>query len=117
MESQVEKLYENAGIEKVYEYVGHYPKTDENGIILPMVYPPFTAEKQLELIKWLGKRLDFGLEYYQDKTWAVQTQLGWDGYEIQQEHKNFDEALSSLINHLWQSLTSAEKQQVKGILE
>ena len=48
--SEITKLYENAGIEvpavrlKIFK--------DDNGKIYTQ--PPFTAEKQLELIKWLG---------------------------------------------------------------
>lgn len=107
--SEIEKLYENAKIKK-YQLLDRDNK-------LKWVYPEFTAEKQFELIKCLAKRLDFGLEYYQDKTWAVQTQLGWDGYEVMYEHKNFDEALSGLINHLWKNLTDTEKAEIKEILK
>ena len=32
-------------------------------------------------------------------------------------HEEFKQALAGLINNLWHSLTSEEKQQVKGILE
>lgn len=128
--SEIEKLYENAGVEKAPDFNNCYPEMlkchhcehykviDEyTGRCLNEVYPEFTAEKQLELIKWLAQRLDFGLEYYQDKTWAVQTQLGWDGYEKQKEHKNFEEALSGLINTLWQDLTETEKAEIKEILK
>ena len=145
--SEIEKLYENAGIEPRYqdcckladkywdneniadEYLcfDHYMKavcphnqecTDEcKNAYDKTIYPEFTAEKQLEMIKWLAKRFDFGLEYYQNKTWAVQTQLGWDGYEVMYEHKNFAEALAGLINHLWQDLTDTEKAKIKRILE
>ena len=127
--NEIEKMYENAGVkaDRIVCYRGfdscidndfnchcHNEKPCKDAA---KIYPPSTAEKQIELIKWLAKRLDFGLEYYQSKTWVVQTQLGWDGYEEQFEHKNFDEALSGFINHLWQDLTEEEKQQVKGILE
>ena len=37
--NEVEKMYENAGVEPIYPYT--------------KCYPDFTAEKQLGLIKWL----------------------------------------------------------------
>ena len=123
--SEVEKLYELAGVEPIlicangYTTINcHYsPKDCGFKCNTNKIYPDFTAEKQLGLIKWLAKRFDFGLEYYQGKIWAVQTQLGWDGYEKQHEHKNFDEALSGLINHLWQDLTETEKSEIKELLK
>lgn len=107
--SEVEKMYENAGIEhEGLEWVCQNPDhcTYQNLSIIPenclgceyfkkeRIYPPFTAEKQLELIKWIAcnkinecKNIDFG------------------------------EILAELINSFWQSLTEEEKQQVKEILE
>ena len=61
-------------------------------------YPPFTAEKQLELIKWC---LDNYRGYIFD---SIETE--W-----------FEEQLCAFINNIWQDLTDEEKQQVKGILE
>jgi len=45
-----EKFYKTFGIEPEYTYIGHYPLTDENGIIQPPKYPKITAEKLLEII-------------------------------------------------------------------
>ena len=109
MRTEVEKMYARAMVKPLSITVCGVDEQIIN-------YPPFTAEKQLELIKWLAKRLDFGLEYYHDK-WVVQTQLGWDCYEEQFEHRSFDEALSGFINHLWKELTEEEKQQIREILE
>ena len=75
-------------------------------------YPPFTAEKQLEMIKWLSEidctvRIDF------DKNeWCVATE-NYGGYFCD----NFSDALASIINELWQDLTEAERTQIKEILE
>lgn len=56
--SEIEKLYENANVEKKYdcsdcEYLSEYicPKCSDK----QLKYPEFTAEKQLELIKWLAE--------------------------------------------------------------
>ena len=114
--NEVEKMYENAGIEKVYEYVGHYPKTDENGIILPMVYPPFTAEKQIELIKWFvtnnAELETLEITYYLNDCFQISSCTKSSHFET-----NFDDALAGLINNLWQDLTDAERTQIKETLE
>ena len=106
--SEIEKMYENAGIKPSptcnncnmldeYWSNGTYCSTckddknnDECGIA-NYIYPPFTAEKQIELIKWL-----------------VCTG---------EEESTFEETLSKQVNDLWQDLTEEEKQQVKGILK
>ena len=100
--SEIEKLYENAGIEKEFipcpaNYYG-YDCTrnnwdDEDCPCDIEGYPPFTAEKQLELIKLLIK------DYY----------YYLDAIDV----NNFENSLAKLINDLWQSLTEQEKEQIK----
>lgn len=108
--SEIEKLYENANVEKEWKPLP-YGGIDE-------FYPPFTAEKQIELIKWLAKRQDFGLNYYPNsKMWVAQTQFSWEFYSKTYEHKEFKQALAGLINNLWQDLTDTEKAEIKRILE
>lgn len=102
--SEIEELYENAGVEKEERYslnCEYYEK-----------YPPFTATKQLELIKWLGIRDEFN--FYQNKVTK-----DWIFYDHEKDatHYNFELGLASWVNYLWQDLTEKEKQQVKGILE
>ena len=97
---EVDKLYENVGIKKEVipcpaKYYGYNCTRnnwdDEDCSCDIEGYPPFTAEKQIELIKWL-----------------VCTG---------EEENTFEETLSKQVNDLWQDLTEEEKQQVKGILE
>ena len=45
-----EEFFRVFGIEPEYTYIGHYPLTDENGIIQPPTYPEITAKKLLEMI-------------------------------------------------------------------
>jgi hypothetical protein len=112
--SDIEKMYENCGI---------YPdcKARECGLDYCAnssgcgyaVYPDFTAEKQIELIKWL---------IHKYKTISIEHQLNLFYINIRDiytgmVHIEFDETIAGLINNLWQSLTEEEKQQVKGILE
>ena len=100
MENQVEKMYENAGIKTCKRKQGFTLKdcTDrdckECGYY---IMPPFTAEKQIELIKWLTRR-------------EPKVEIGYFGDQL-------GNALAGLINNLWQDLTKEEKQQIKEILE
>jgi hypothetical protein len=75
-------------------------------------YPPFTAEKQIELIKFL---LNQGVYYSTFPNDTYQFHIS-DDIENPQPRK-FDIAIAEIINDLWQDLTAEEKQQVKGILE
>ena len=59
-------------------------------------YPPFTAEKQIKLIKFL-------MENY---SWCLNVI----------NVNNFENSLAASLNNLWNSLTSEEKQQIKEIL-
>ena len=85
-------------------------------------YPPFTAKKQLELIKLLQRKNGYKFspsstndnsEYlffaHKDNTSVQDLIVAGD--------KCYEEALAGFINTLWQDLTEEEKQQVKGILK
>jgi len=104
--NEVEKMYSNSGIKKIEL---DYPDNFEP------FYPEFTAEKQIELIKWLSQhtcknyikfRFDIcGLWYCECNM------LNSD------MHHTFEEALAEIINYLWQNLTEEERKQIKEILE
>lgn len=103
--SEIIKLYENAGIEKIVTFTCHN--------ITHSSYPPFTAEKQIELIKWLIQKY---------KTISIEHKLNLFYVNIidiytGMVHIEFDETIAGLINNLWQNLTEEEKQQIKEILE
>lgn len=135
--SEIEKMYENAGVEYEERY-NNCTLNKEGDCELKCscdickyseekyIYPPFTAEKQIELIKWLAIRFNSDYMSY----WHNEIKDVWifrlnDLTEFSSEepciyegrNKYFTEALCNLINDLWQSLTPEEKQQVKGILE
>ena len=120
--SEIEKMYMRCKIKK--QQICSHSDTcyncslDECEGCNAYQYPPFTAEKQLELIKLLMKQEDF--------SWTIQQQgkdtkyVFYVGYEYGSgDFKEFTEALAGIINDLWamQYLTEEEKQQVKGILE
>ena len=131
--SEVTKLYENVGIKlgcckyAEYGYEGeegtwYYCKKEGKGCwtypngdadCVEKGYPPFTAEKQIELIKWLKDNRNF----HTCGNWC--TSLDSTGETIEHRDSKFEEALAGLINQLFtaQDLTEEEKQQVKGILE
>lgn len=62
-------------------------------------YPPFTAGKQLKIVK----QILFS-------TW-------WMNLKRLQFSEKFDEGLAQMINELWQDLTEEERKQIKEILE
>ena len=108
--NEVEKMYRNAGVEKDWRILP-YGDVEE-------FYPPFTAEKQIKIIEWLGNSKAFFdanetifslITNHKDKNGVVR---GYDG-----KGNSVDSCIASLINDLWQDLTEEEKQQVKGILE
>ena len=121
--NEIEKLYENAGIEKKIMcdwtcncgskfsdncnvHCLHYE--DNN-----LYYPPFTAEKQLELIKLLTQRCDLTISQFSE--WEF---IHFDGQEpIETSTKEFDRSLAQVINARWQDLTEEEKEQIRGILK
>jgi len=104
--NEIEKLYKNAGVED---------KNINNQLYKDLNYPQFTAEKQLELIKWLCKntyrnylliRYDF-TNYY----WQIECNMS-----DSDKTDKFSECLASITNNLWQDLTEEEKEQVREIL-
>ena len=108
MRSEIEKMYENAEVKKqipkicssneLYckeckahiEYAMPYCKNAE--------YPPFTAEKQLSLVKWL---INFDIR-----------QLGY----LIDAKLNFQEVLAAVINHIWVNTPEETHNQIKEIL-
>ena len=118
--NEITKLYENVGIEKIYDCstCPYVDCEDKCKVDMGTNYPYFTAEKQLELIKFIAKRDSFGLNWYTTcDSWSAKTDFRFEYYDKAFEHENFDEALAGLVNQLWQDLTEEEKQQIKEILE
>ena len=109
--NEIEKMYKNAGVNKIFKCYecsyGTFGMCDRESI---WEYPPFTAEKQLEITKFLLKKAVY-YDVKDDKYWFYYEECESAGY------KPFDEAIVHFINKLWKDLTSEEKQQVKGILE
>lgn len=105
--SETEKMMQKANVEKDWN------PTPYGGI--EEYYPPFTAEKQIELIKWLlqNKRLCIRKAEYSNNFYMDTLFNRLDGVD----NKDFEQCLASLVNNLWQDLTEEEKQQIKEILK
>ena len=122
--NEIEKMYENAGIEK-FEPKEKFSLDDCEEYCLDnnckecswRKYPPFTAEKQLELIKWLSTK-ELKIRTNKQPYAVYIGVLGDDNtcfYGC--EALSFKETLSELINKLWQDLTEEERKQIKEILK
>lgn len=102
--NEIEKLYENAGVLKECLspcYINEtWRKThDCSNCNNRENYPPFTAEKQIELIKEIGP--------------------GYPLYYASGDYDNFsfEEGLAYHINRHWEHWNDKQKQQIKEILE
>lgn len=129
--SEITKLYENCNIKPKQE--GYcdwdsncpYPRLKCNGECPywkdedEAKYPPFTAEKQIELIKFITTLGVCEIENWNDKGFhfAIKRERIYPTMFLSLSNINLQETLADVINNLWQDLTEEEKQQVKGILE
>ena len=118
--SEIEKLYENAGVGYLMYVVDTFP---------PVEYPQidFTAEKQIELIKWLiflcknGEGIKdsyISMEIINNAYRFYLINPNWVNslHRVFSINENFEEMLAGFINNLWQDLTEKEKEQIKEIL-
>lgn len=123
---EIEKLYKNAGIEKEFEKPAECAKnpyiTCDGCMLFDNIkgkcnnkkdYPPFTAEKQLKIIKLLSQQCDLAISHFRE--WEF---IHFDGQESTHiTGKDFTETLANYINSLWQDLTEQEKAKIKEILK
>lgn len=118
--NEIEKMYKNTGIIKKREC--SYP----NGVckradFIPcelcaikadMIYPPFTAEKQIAILQLLTQQCDLTISHF--TKWEF---IHYDGQEpLEITGKDFTETFAKLINAYWQDLTLEEKEAIRGIL-
>lgn len=83
------------------------------------IFPPFTAEKQLEIIKYITHlKGEFVLNFYEyTNVWICNTDKKWEMHETWYEHTDFSQALAGLVCELWEDLTQEQKLEVKEILQ
>lgn len=111
--NEIKKLYELAGVEKPqinYCTSDNCPFNWKYGICQTKkcpnwvtkqseCYPPFTAEKQLELIKQIcpSYPLNYHLKCFQGYT--------------------FEDGLAKCVNNIWQCVTETEQEEIRKILK
>lgn len=111
--SEITKLYENAGIEPELLLDA---KTKEE---VARRYPPFTAEKQIELIKFITSLGACEIENWNDKGFhfAIKRERIYPTMFLSLSNIDLQETLADMINNLWQDLTEEDKTSIKNILE
>jgi hypothetical protein len=113
--TEIEKMFENAGFSKKQCKDYSCIVCEQNNSCEK--YPPFTAEKQIELIKWLIQKNFYDeriIRSNYEKTSFYCSYL--DDYCESEEFEKFEEALANVFNYFWQSLTYQEKEEIRSIL-
>ena len=112
--SEIEKMYKNT--ELFYCNKCRHDSELDCIYMCESKYPPFTAEKQIEITKFLiSKYVRFKKfrSYEQKDLYMVYYECRY----YPRQYLPFGEALAESINYLWQSLTEKEKQQITDILK
>ena len=120
MTDEIIKLYKNAGIEPKYvkgeNLMGYSYGT--------LKYLPFTAEKQIEIVKAISTNYIRG--YYDYRYLRIDREeiyeeiylyLCIDSTRYHAHDKDFAVALAKLVNLIWHDLTKEEKEYIRGILK
>lgn len=122
--TEIEKLYENAGFKKdlpINLADLDFSEEDCDELCLDnscdecryKTYPPFTAGKQLELIKFLlDKYCDIRIRKNLEGAYYIKS-----FNDISCFSEDFEETLANFMNTHLQDLTEQEQQQIKEILK
>ena len=115
--TEIEQMYQNAGVLKECLSPCYINKTWRKLHDCPNCnkrtdYPPFTAEKQLEIIKILVHKSIFSITIASNNEYHVFGFAKTGDFKI-----SFEEALASYINSLWQDIQEEDKIKIKRILE
>lgn len=104
--TEIEKLYDNAGIEPLCQIPDGYCGVKN-------VYEDFTAEKQLKLLEEITKLYRITITHSMDAYYIKARSKNGNKFRV---NHYFDEGLASLINDLWQDLTEQEQERIRDIL-
>lgn len=77
-------------------------------------YPLFTAEKQLELIKWLSDVSSYFSVHYDRYKGMYNVQTCDGGLYVT---NNLSEAIASRVNIIWNDLSEKQRKQIREILK
>lgn len=82
------------------------------------IYPDFTAEKQLEVIKLIGKVKDFNCFFSSsDREWYLSAGLELPiSFDLQESDTDFTQALAQLATELMKA-GELDKEKVKEVLK
>lgn len=117
--TEIEKMFENAGTKKLLYC--DICKAQEHSLGLcaetkcEPFSPPFTAEKQIELIKFLLKNYE-GVDINKKNNRFNFLVDNATFIGCHHNDKSFEESLAGVTNDLWQSLTDQEKEEIRRIL-
>lgn len=112
--NEIEKMYENAGVgfQKHYVISGlDYGEEFTPYIEQMLKSPPFTTEKQIEILKLILKKrriLDVGYIIEEKKYHCMHYERVFD---------SFEEALCADVNYHWRDLTEEEREEIRKILK
>lgn len=113
--TEIEKLFENAGIKATAKTKEVRPNLFECGLF----YPDFTAEKQIRIIKLISKQGQVIIENWEkdnkgfNVTFRANSNLRYTTM-VCITRKTIKEALAQIINDIWQDLTDQEKEEIRG---
>lgn len=107
--NEVEKMYKNCNIKK-------YRLLDRDNK-LKWVYPPFTAEKQLELIKLLSCYYNITISKNFENDYTFQCEGDDVRRYVFTSGQDFAEQIASFVNICYELLPEEERKQIKEILE
>ena len=94
MTDNIRRMYRLAGTKEI-----RYDQVVEGHRVKYYAFPPFTPEKQLELIKWFGKN-------------SIMKKV----YDIY-NREDFSQALAGLVCEIWEDLTDEQREEVRGIIQ
>lgn len=139
MTDEITKLYENAGIKPTKNWQSclncklktetRYDEWGEEYLTCDKLerpedcsdakeyYPPFTAEKQLELLKICFDKYERLEKVRGLKERCIIYHHFEKDYTEFVNCETWEETIAGLINNLWQDLTENERKQIKEILE
>lgn len=108
MTDNIIKLYEIAGVPRIYSEFNNGKET-----VVENIFSPY---RQLELIKFVSNFKVYETVKHKDRKWFMCASIGCDDY-YESRGENFDQTLANLILQLWQDLTVNQKQEIKRILQ
>lgn len=112
MTDNIQKLYEIAGVERIYSEFNNDRET-----VIERVFSPY---KQLELIKFISNKdvfCNFHC-YIVSARWSVdygKWAVGVGGCDV--KHEQFEQALAGLVLEMWDGIPVNQKEEIKRILQ